>query len=562
MDYTYKEFTISLEMELTNIYDLIIMEEINQHAHLTLNGICQEERFNQLVSQLDEKKKVIVKDQNQHLIFCGLITDLHLEERMQVCYFYLEALTVTYHMDMIKRKRVFQNLDMTYQEVIGTILKEYPNSSFIDKVTENKKIPHLLIQYDETDWEFIKRLASHFHDGINPDPAGETIQFSFGRPLHEEIHEINKQPETIKINLLKKQETDWISSYLKYKIGDTVKNQSRTCFVKSVSLVTNREDIQYNMQLIYSKEAEFSYLPNYHIAHAREWASIIDIERNKLKLHFLMEDITGQNMPYFPFEAGENNEIGYYMSEVGAKVEVHFPDEEEGNGFAASAMREGTVPQTDDPPIRIQSMRNENGNELCMDMQSVRFSTGKENAAVKMTSDGILRLDSAGTLKLSASGNIIAGEGLKRLQIKAGNGIQLKAGKTGNNAIEFDESGNIECRCTGKVLYKKTGKGGNAGADSTIEGGSGGASEVRDVTLALAGVEFISQSMTGKQDYSAAEKVMSQFVKPNTTPAEKSEYQDNQNPIKAGLFQNSDALFHSFSYGENRNGNKRQEAKK
>lgn len=558
MDYTYKGNTISLELNLVNIHDLKITEEVNQHTHLTLSGICQEECSNQQVLQVDEKKKISIKDRNKRLIFSGLITNMQLEEKMQVCFFNLEALSVTYHMDLIKRKRVFQDLDMTFKDVLSTIIEKYPDASFIDKISENKKIPHLFIQYEETDWEFMIRLASHFHDGIYSDPASANIQFSFGRPLHEEIHEINKQPESIKINHLKEQETDWITSDKKYEIGDTVKNQSRTCFVKSVSLAINREEIQYNVKLIHNKKKEFPYVSNHRIASTREWASIVDIKRNKLKLHFLMDDITGQNTPYFSFEAGENNEMGYYMSEIGTRVEIHFPDEEEGNGYVTSAMREDTGFQTADLPIKVQFMRNENGNELCMNQQDVKFSTGKENSSLKMTSDGTLRLDSTGTLKLTASGNIKMGDGLRHLQIKAGKGIQLKAGRTGNNSIEFDESGNIECRCMGKVLYKKTGKDSSTGDDSSkIKGSGKGASGVRDVTLALAGVEFISQSITGKQDFSAATNVMSQFVKTNNSLEEKNNSQDDQNLIKEKLFHNNNALFHSFSYGENRNGNKK-----
>lgn len=554
MDYTYKDFTISVDIKLAVILDLKISEEVNQHACLTIKGICEGDYFNQMAEQINAEIKITIKDKDNHLLFCGLMTELRIDERIQVGYIYLKANSITCQLDYKKRKRVFQNFDMTYSEIISKILEPYNKASFVDKVTENRKIPHMIIQYDETDWEFIRRLASHFEDGIYPDMSSETIQISFGRPLYEKVHTLNRRPEIMRNDLINRQETNWIDSYEKYEIGDTLTNQGRTCFVQSVDMVTNHEEIKYFTKLAYNRKDIFPYLPNDRIAHKREWALIADIRQNKLKLQFLMEEITGANIPLLPFEGEENNEIGYYMSGIGTKVMVYFPNEEEKNAVVQSAMREGEPVGGYQPGS--QFMRNEEGNEFCMNQQSLKFSTGKKNTCIKLTPDGILQLNATGTLSVSSSGSIQMGAGLKHLKMSAVNGLQLKAGRTGNNVLEIDESGNVECKCSGNIMYKKQGgtnDGGSIKADITGCNASGS----RDVALALAGTEFVSQAVTGNKDYGAAGKIMSQFTGIDASVSIKSNGQQNDNPIKAGLFQNSNALFDSFSYGENKNGNKK-----
>lgn len=552
MDYEYKGLEVTIELELLHIYDLCILKEINQHASLILRGICEENNHQKTILQTDENKKIVVKDQDKCLIFCGLITKLHMEEKGEVGMLLLNAASFSYQMDLTKRRRIFQNLEMTYQEVLETVLKAYPNASVTDRLSGNRKIPHFLIQYEETDWEFMKRLASHFKEGIYPNPSSKEIQISFGRPFGESIRNMEGQPEKRILDILKKQETIWSNSCGKYEVGETVRNQNKNYYVKSVQLLTEKEEVQYHVELVCHRESESPYIPNRQIAHTRMWAEVLEVQRNQLKLHFPMEEISGALMPYFSFEAGQNNKLGYYMSDPGAKAEVYFPDEEEQNGFVMSVIRQDQK-ETSGLPIRVQSIGHEKGNGFQMNEKNVLFSTTGENTKIRLTSDGVLQMESSGSMKLSASKDIILEKEFDHLQIKAGKGIQMKAGTTGNNTIEMDESGNIECRCMGNVIYRKTGESSKDKFEE--EKGKGNAAEVRDVAMALAGTAFISQTLTGRQDYTGAGKIMDHFIGTNIT-AEGPLDSEEQNPIKAGLFHNDDRLFSSFSYGENRNGTK------
>ena len=64
-------------------------------------------------------------------------------------------------MDIKKKSRTFQNESSTYRNVIDIVNADYNNIQIKDDITETSKIDTFVVQYKETDWEFIKRLVSY-----------------------------------------------------------------------------------------------------------------------------------------------------------------------------------------------------------------------------------------------------------------------------------------------------------------------------------------------------------------------------------------------------------------
>jgi hypothetical protein len=68
----------------------------------------------------------------------------------------LEASTATVELDSVQKSHSFQDVSMTYEDVVGIVLKDTPGASALFAVGGNSPIGKPLIQYMETDWEFIK----------------------------------------------------------------------------------------------------------------------------------------------------------------------------------------------------------------------------------------------------------------------------------------------------------------------------------------------------------------------------------------------------------------------
>lgn len=65
-------------------------------------------------------------------------------------------------------KAYFMYITKTYEEIAKEILKEY-SGAVIATVGEKVPIEKPLIQYKETDREFLKRITSHFENIIYPE---------------------------------------------------------------------------------------------------------------------------------------------------------------------------------------------------------------------------------------------------------------------------------------------------------------------------------------------------------------------------------------------------------
>ena len=67
-----------------------------------------------------------------------------------------------------KKYRVFQDKNFTYANIIDEINKTYSNKDTQIKYFKEADVPigKLVLQYNETDWEFLVRMASHLKTGL------------------------------------------------------------------------------------------------------------------------------------------------------------------------------------------------------------------------------------------------------------------------------------------------------------------------------------------------------------------------------------------------------------
>ncbi len=66
--------------------------------------------------------------------------------------------------------------------LIGEILKDYSGFTFTQNVGKGQKIDKPLFQYQETDWNFLKRIASELSSELYCDVINLTTAFYFGLP--------------------------------------------------------------------------------------------------------------------------------------------------------------------------------------------------------------------------------------------------------------------------------------------------------------------------------------------------------------------------------------------
>ena len=129
----------------------------------------------------DEDIKIIISgrsnisnengDSNDKIFLNGIIDDIKLSEiKTGSLVVEITCISKSVLLDRIPRYRSFQDPSLTYSEIAEEINKNYgANGEKIISVGEDmKEVPRMTIQYNETDWEYLKRLASYTGQPVMP----------------------------------------------------------------------------------------------------------------------------------------------------------------------------------------------------------------------------------------------------------------------------------------------------------------------------------------------------------------------------------------------------------
>ena len=108
---------------------------------------------------------------NDKIFLNGIIDDIKLSEiKTGSLVVEITCISKSIILDRIPRYRSFQDSSLTYSAIAEEINKNYgANGEKIINVGEDmKEVPRMTIQYNETDWEYLKRLASYTGQPIIP----------------------------------------------------------------------------------------------------------------------------------------------------------------------------------------------------------------------------------------------------------------------------------------------------------------------------------------------------------------------------------------------------------
>jgi len=431
------------EYEDMIIQQISIEQELNNHSRLTVTGIIKEENLDDYTSTLFLDQHIHVK-RKEELIFSGIITNAKIKCIQDINYLDITVLSHTYRMDIEPRCRSFQDAAMKYAEVIGEITSQYPRAGFLDKITQGKEIGRPIIQYKETDWEFLMRLASHFHTSIVPNSRGEGARFFFGLPeidqgeltahnysYEKDFHNYKK----VHVDSSDLKESDFtfieVETEKIYELGDQVMFKSKPMYVIRTSLKYKQAVIKNTCRLACKKGATVKYMPHTNIAGCSIFGKIIAVARDNVKIHLEIDEIQSIDQAYwYPFASmyASENETGWYcMPEIGDVVRLYHPDDSEDKAMSVSSVK----PHNPDENVEKSDPQNRMSNP---DVKYLRTAFGKE---IKFRPDGIDIIAKDGTvfMTLNDDGSVNLNSSDK-ISFTAVNDIEIKARDVNIEATE------------------------------------------------------------------------------------------------------------------------------
>ncbi|MDE7208035.1 MAG: hypothetical protein K2N90_12925 [Lachnospiraceae bacterium] len=184
MELTYQGLRIVIPFEgAVGVEAFTLEASFNHHVCLEIILLADEAVIETVIHEIADGDSITVYGGMQEMpIFVGSITDAEMVNRKGLCCLTLKAVSHTAQWELVPESRSFQNPDASYGQVMQRVLENLPEAEIMDCVTEGAATGGFLLQYEESGWEFLVRLASCFGTFLVPDCRAEHGCAYFGIP--------------------------------------------------------------------------------------------------------------------------------------------------------------------------------------------------------------------------------------------------------------------------------------------------------------------------------------------------------------------------------------------
>ena len=189
---TFDKVRVQCPYPIQFITGLELTSCVNEHSRVSVTGVLYENEQDGCIGAARVADPIDILEIGEHgeaPLFSGVVTSLKVRHESGLYHVEIEGQSRTYQMDLKKKSRSFQDGGTSYSEVIEAVISGYPGS-YYGQIPPDRQTGTVILQYDETDWEFLRRLASHFNTVLVAEASGKGPRFWFGVPQNEsEIEE-------------------------------------------------------------------------------------------------------------------------------------------------------------------------------------------------------------------------------------------------------------------------------------------------------------------------------------------------------------------------------------
>lgn len=346
---TYKDLYLSFG-EVISMDRLEIVQSPNRHGRLQLSAVLNGEGEGEVFDELPGDVSVLYReDGEEKVLFKGMVAESSMKRVGNHRKLELKAYDATYLLDTKRKTRSFQDTARTNHSVIAEVMKEYPECICMKNLPE-KPIGRIWFQYEETDWEFLRRFLSSYSDSLYADATCHTARFQAGLSPEDIEVDWDDCPYGMGKNL---ERYDFLSqngfdglvldrfieysvdSYGLYPLGSRLIYKGRRWYVGELTrrltdgLLTTTYRLQQREGLL--KPQEY----NRRITGVSLDGKTVKVQGDTVRVSMNGDMTTEQGTYWFPFSTFASSADGsgwYSMPKEGDSIRVYFPtcDEKEG----------------------------------------------------------------------------------------------------------------------------------------------------------------------------------------------------------------------------------------
>lgn len=435
-----------LPYSLKVIQEFEIVRGINTHDKARVKGIISEETLNMYEYTMGSGSCVtlsFVQDGKKHLLFSGFLEELEVQVEGDQRTVIIQLSGLTKAMDRKKKCIDYQWEQKKKSSFIENAMVSYQNVCY-ENLCKDKTIPEFVLQYEETDFEFLKRILSLDGELIYTVMEGEQGKIHYGSYKKNTTTELKLPDYQISFK-----------NYLQYKIesnqfldiGTKVKTPIGNLVVEK-SVYSLKEGKSRNWYVLCGeRDFSVSTIYNSKLVGISLDGTIKDRKRDKVKIELNVTPETGeQKRRWFSYSsvASSGDGSGWYcMPEEGEEIRLLLPTELEEEAYVISAIRSDSggyaSNATGSREPANKSLSNVQGQEVNFTADGVTLNCAGNVTSMKLTKDGEITITAINDIEIASDNqvNIRAEQGIV-IMAKEGITLQNEAGGSFEMAENID----------------------------------------------------------------------------------------------------------------------------
>lgn len=455
------------KIEIIAINKLKIIEEVNEHSIAEVEIIINnkdEQHGLQIINEIDTNKLVKLATKNEEsekieVVFVGIINYTELQNDCGKITINIGLDSTSINLDIKKRRRSFQNINNSYQNLFSQIVQE--NSGKVsDTLSAGKKQENFLIQYDETNWEILKRCASKLHGNVLVNNLREKPYVHVGVlagntfVLHSEYYKVSWSGEAFynddfNFGGYKYHDKFYydITSVKNYVLMDNIIFKDVKFKIVKKTITYENGIIKFSYRVLHRAGFKTTQIYNPKNVGLRIFGKVIDVKPDRLRLHLEIDETQSKEEAYwFKMTTTYPENTGFYfMPEIGSKAILYIPDMVGEQSFIKKLIREGDDGNQKIKDPNIKYIGNTTGKELRLSHNYIQITERANHNLINLkTRKGITIITSSNAHVLMNKGSFKG----KNLGIKSNGEVIIATPGTSM----WIKDGEVHLKAVGNVM--------------------------------------------------------------------------------------------------------------
>ena len=444
-----KDYRLKVEpFAFVNLREVKISKQADEHSFVSIAGVIAAEKEDEYLQYSIQNKHTPISiaaiDENggDMLLFYGVAVSIQMHKAGNVITMEITGKSSSYLLDITPHFRTYQDVSMKCSDVLKVTGENYDGFQYIIK-SPDIPLGAFTVQYYQTDWQFMKRMANRSGSFLVPADTFSGIRFYMGMPvlnthaLAEDI-DFSVQKDHERFDDLQKRGLSDISqsdivSYLVqsreiYEIGDEVIFHGMKLFVFRIDSSYDGQEMVHVYTLKTAGGFRTAELLNEDVIGASLDAQVINVNQDEVQVKVTGDEYSNKVYSWFSYATvySSPNGAGWYcMPELGDLVRLYIPDKNERQAFVFNAMHEQSELRTD-PDIKF--LRNKYGKEIRFTPDSL-VMTNNSGMEISIVDGSGVFIESDQAVSVKADGNIDISSSAG-ISMMAGDSISVQQGGT------------------------------------------------------------------------------------------------------------------------------------